>query len=195
MIETQNTESGGVSVPQEAKKRAAAFYRLVFLLTGDRARSLDIALEAIDSVDGADSFFSGWMQAWSQRLVIAKALAGIRDDLAASARRTATLSIGTFALPSRKRLFDPDADGAGSQIETALLAIDLFPRSALLLTMFEGMSAEDAAILLDVDGNLVRKGRIVGLQELTRHVARMQGWTFTTSRCRLRSGTTEFQHA
>jgi DNA-directed RNA polymerase specialized sigma24 family protein len=171
MIEIQNTESDGMSAPQQAKNRAAALYRLAFLLTGDRARSLDVALEAIDSGDCTNSFFSGWMMAWSQRLVIAKALSGIRDDLAASARRTATLSIEKFALPPRDRLLDPDADGTGRQIETALLAIDVFPRSALLLTVFEGMSPDDAAILLDADRDLVRKARIVGLQELTRNLA------------------------
>jgi DNA-directed RNA polymerase specialized sigma24 family protein len=189
MTETQNTEI------QQAKNRAAALYRLAFLLTADRERSLDLTLEAIDSGDCTDTFFSGWMLAWSQRLIIAKALAGIRGDLAASARRTADLSIGKVALPPRNRPFDPDVDATGSQIETALLAIDVFPRSALLLTMFEGMSAEDAAILLDVDRDLVRKGRIVGLQELTRRLARMQGWTYAVSRCRLCSRTTEFQHA
>ncbi len=172
---------------EQAKNRAAGLYRLAFLMTGDRTRSLDLILEAIDSGDGADSFFSSWMLAWSQRLVIAKALAGIRDELAASARRTASLPNERFALPSRSRRFDPDADGAGSQVESALLAIDVFPRCALLLTVFEGMSPEDAAILLNVDRDLVRKARIIGLQELTRNLARMQGWTPVVRRSCLRT--------
>jgi hypothetical protein len=117
------------------------------------------------------------MLAWSQRLVIAKTLAGIRDELAASALRTASLPNDKFALPSRNRLFNTDADGTGWQIESALLSIDVFPRCALLLTVFEGMSPQDAAILLDADRDLVRKARIVGLQELTRNLGRMRGWT------------------
>jgi hypothetical protein len=108
-METQMTESDGQLTPEQAKNRAAGFYRLAFLLTGDRARSLDVTLEAIDSGDGTKSFFSGWILAWSQRLVIAKALAGIRQELAASARRTASLRIETFALPSRNLVVDPDA--------------------------------------------------------------------------------------
>ena len=59
--------------------------------------------------------------------------------------------------------------------------------------MFEGMSAEEAAILLDVDRDLVRKARIIGLQELTRNLGRMPGWTFTVSRSCLRKS--ELQHA
>jgi DNA-directed RNA polymerase specialized sigma24 family protein len=181
MTETQMTESDGQLTPGQAKNRAAGLYRLAFLLTGDRARSLDVTLEAIDSGYGTESFFSSWILAWSQRLVIAKALAGIREELAVSARRTASLRIERLALPSRNLFVNPDADGAGGHIENALLSIDVFPRCALLLTVFEGMSAEDAAILLDVDLDSVRKARIIGLRELTRNVVRMRGWTYTAS--------------
>jgi DNA-directed RNA polymerase specialized sigma24 family protein len=190
MMETRKKAAGSELMPEQAKNRAAALYRLAFLLTGDRARSLDAILEAIDSGDGTDSFFSSWLQAWSQRLVIAKVLAGIHDELAASAKRTVSLRIEKIALPARDWRFDPDTDA--TQIERALLAIDVFPRCALLLTVFEGMPEEDAAILLDVDRDLVRKARIIGLQELTRNLARMQGWTYTVSRSCLR--TKEYQH-
>jgi DNA-directed RNA polymerase specialized sigma24 family protein len=186
-METQMTESDGQLTPEQAKNRAVGLYRLAFLLTGDRARSLDATLDAIDSGSGTKSFFSSWILAWSQRLVVAKALAGVREELAASAQRTASLRIEEFALPSRNLVVDPDADGAGGQIESALLSIDVFPRCALLLTVFEGISAADAAILLDVDMNLVRKARIVGLQELTRSLARMRGWTYAASQSPVRT--------
>jgi DNA-directed RNA polymerase specialized sigma24 family protein len=191
-METQMIEADSQLIRERAKNRAAGLYRLAFLMTGDRTRSLDVTLEAIDSGDGADSFFSSWMLAWSQRLVIAKALAGIRDELAASARRTASLRNKNLGLPSRKLLFNAESDGTRTQIESALLAIDVFPRCALLLTVFEGMSQDDTATLLNVDRDLVRKARIIGLQELTRNLARMQGWTYSVSRCCLR--TTELQH-
>jgi len=69
----------------------------------------------------------------------------------------------------------------------------VFPRCALLLTVFEGMSADDTAVLLNVDRDLIRKARFIGLQELTRNLARMQGWNFTVTRSCLR--TKELQHA
>jgi hypothetical protein len=163
---TQMTEADGQLMPEQAKNGAAALYRLAFLMTGDRTRSLDATLEAIDSDDGKGTFFSSWMLVWSQRLVVAKVLAGIRGELAASARRTTPLRIAKFSVESRNRRFDPDC----KQIQKALLAIDVFPRCALLLTVFEGMSARDAAILLDVDRDLVRDARIVGLRELTRNL-------------------------
>jgi DNA-directed RNA polymerase specialized sigma24 family protein len=193
MMESQMTEIDGQLMPEQAKNRATALYRLALLMTGDRARSRDVTLEAINSGDGTGSFFSSWMLAWSQRLVIARTLAGIRDELAVSARRTASLRNEKFAFASRKRLFDPDADAAGSRVESALRAIDVFPRCALLLTVFEGMSVEDAAILLDVDRDLVLKARVIGLQELTRTLARMRGRDYEASRSCLR--TRELQHA
>jgi hypothetical protein len=103
VMETQLTESDSQSTPERAKNGAAALYRLSFLTTGERARSLDVTFEAIDSGDGADIFSSSWIPAWSQRLVIAKALGGIRDKLAAPAQRTAFLPAENFAFPPRNR--------------------------------------------------------------------------------------------
>jgi DNA-directed RNA polymerase specialized sigma24 family protein len=181
-METEITEFDGQSMQEDSTNRAARLYRIAFLLTGDRARSVEVTLEAIDFDDGTNSFFSSWLLAWSQRLVIAKALAGIRQELTESARRTASVRIEKIAFPSRNPVLDADADLTEGQFQSALLEIDLFPRCALVLTTFEGMSEEDAAILLNGDRGLVRKARIVGLQELTRNLARMRGWTYTASR-------------
>lgn len=175
MTETPKTESGALLTAEQAKDRAAALYRLAFLMTGDRVRSLDATLEAVDSGDGTGSFFSGWLLAWSRRLIIAKVLAGVRDELAASARRTASLRNKQSARLLPARDFDLDANRAAGQLERALLAIDLFPRCALLLTVFEEISVDDAAILLDADRDLVRKARILGLRELARILTGARG--------------------
>jgi len=52
-----------------------------------------------------------------------------------------------------------------------------FPRCAILLSVFERVSIEDAAVLLDVDRELFRKAQAIGLQELTRNLAGIQEWT------------------
>ena len=57
--------------------------------------------------------------------------------------------------------------------------------AALLLSVFEGVPIEDAAVLLDADPALVKKARTIGLGELTRNLARMQGWVSTPARCPL----------
>jgi len=56
-----------------------------------------------------------------------------------------------------------------------LLTIDLFPRCALLLTVFEKLSLDDAALLLNADKALVRKARNQALLELVGAVAGGRG--------------------
>ena len=165
-------------------------YWLAFLLTGHRGLSADVTLEAIAFPDDANPFFSAWMLAWSRRVFIAKALAAIRDELARSARRTASKDAEKAALPPRN--WSLDGDTTKAQLENALLAIDVFPRCALLLSVFEGMSLEDVEILLDSERDLVRTAQMIGLLELTRNLARLQGWTSTPTKSDV--VTSEMQH-
>jgi DNA-directed RNA polymerase specialized sigma24 family protein len=176
---------------EQAGKRVADLYWLAFLLTGHRRLSVDVTLEAVAFPDEANSFFSAWMLAWSRRVFMAKALAAIRDELARSARRTASKLVEKAALPPRNWTLDRDTTKV--ELERALLAIDAFPRCALLLSVFEGLSLEDVAILLDSERNLVRKARMIGLRDLTRNLARIQGWTSTTIKPSI--VTSEMQHA
>ncbi len=165
---------------EQTNERAADLYWLAFLLMGDREAGVDVTLEALDFGYGANPSFSTWMLAWSRRVVIAKALAVIRDELATSARRTASKRAEKSTLPPRN--WAPDQDATKVVLERALLAIDVFPRCALLMSVFEGMSVEDAAILLDSDRDLVRKAQLTGLRALTHNLARMQGWASTANR-------------
>ena len=185
---------------KQANKRAAdlelagplQIYWLAFLLTGQHGLSLDVTLEALAFPDDAkNSFFSVWMLAWSRRVFIAKALAAIRDELARSARRTASKRAGKAPVPARNWTLAGDTTKV--ELERALLAIDVFPRCALLLSVFEGVSLEDVAILLDSERDLVRKAKMIGLRELTRNLARLQGWTSTATKSYLT--TSEMQHA
>jgi DNA-directed RNA polymerase specialized sigma24 family protein len=168
------------------RQSALDLYWLAFLLTGHRRPSLDAATEALnlqdalDLQDDANQFFSTWMLARWRRAVIARALAGIREELAASVRRTASKRTQEFAGPLRNWVLDRQT--TKGHLERALLAIDVFPRCALLLSVFEGMSIEDTSNLLNADHNLVRKGQVTGLRALTRNFARMQGWTSTATK-------------
>jgi len=46
--------------------------------------------------------------------------------------------------------------------------------------LFEGVSLEDVAVLLDAELDLVRQAQMVGLRELSRNLARTQGWAPTS---------------
>jgi len=149
----------------DANKDAVDLYWLAFLLTGRRDISIDIAVDSAVSQDAANQFFAAWMSAWSRRIVIAKSLTAIRDELAESAHRTDLACVHQSAAPTRKLSLRPDA--TKTQAEEALLAIHVFSRVAVLLLSFEGVRMADAATLLDVDAVLVRKGQAIGLRGFT----------------------------
>jgi hypothetical protein len=62
-------------------------------------------------------------------------------------------------------------DTTKADLERALLAIEVFPRAALLLLVFEGVRIADAATLLDAGPDLLKKAQTIGLRELTVNLA------------------------
>lgn len=160
------------TLEQQTNQQATSLYWLAFLLTGHREASVDAAVEALDSAE-SNTFFSAWMMAWARKVVISKALAAIRQELAESAVRLASLRGRNYPAPPRNWALAPGATKV--QLERALLAIDTLPRCVLLLSLFEGLSLDDATVLLDVDRDLVRKAQALALQELTRNLAGMAG--------------------
>jgi DNA-directed RNA polymerase specialized sigma24 family protein len=158
---------------EDIRTDAAHLYWLAFLLTERQDISIDIASDAVVPEDDASPFFADWMRGWQRRLVIGKALTAIHDELADSARRTQLARVhglGTgLAAPQRNWSLSPGTTKA--DLEQALLSIDLFPRAALLLLVFEGVHMPDAAILLDADPALIRKAQAIALHELTANLA------------------------
>lgn len=161
-------------MPEGRKQSDADLQWLATLLTGRREIAVDVIQETIALANDPNGVFSAWMHAWSRRLVIARALTTVREDLAASARRTASSRAETSALPPRSWVLDQGT--TRSDLERALLSIDVFPRAAFLLSVFEAVPLKDAAILLNADAELVRKAQAAGARELTINLARMQGW-------------------
>jgi DNA-directed RNA polymerase specialized sigma24 family protein len=153
---------------EDIRKDTADLYQLAFLLTERQDLSIDIAADTAVSIDYASPFFTEWMRGWQRRLVIGRALTAIHDELADSARRTQLPRVHGSGAP-RNWSLSPDTTKA--DLEQALLAIDLFPRAALLLLVFEGIRIADAAILLDTEPKLIRKAQAIGLRELTANLA------------------------
>ena len=159
---------------EQAKRNVADLHWLATVLTGSRETAADVTLQALDSEDGTNSFFSIWMDTWSRRIVIAKALATIREEIIQSTRRTASFDTKKSKLPPRSWALDGKT--TRSDLERALLPIDAFPRAAVLLLLFERVPLRDSAVLLDAEPDLVRKGLAEGVRELTINLAAMQGW-------------------
>ena len=159
---------------EQVKRNVADLHWLATLLTGCRETATEVTFQALNPANDSNPFFSTWMHAWSRRNVIAKALTAVREDLAQSARRMA-------ARPAEKGVFPPQSwtlekVTTKTHLERALLSIDVFARAAVLLVLFERVPVKDAAVLLDAEGDLVRKGLAAGARELTINLATMQGW-------------------
>ena len=152
-----------------ANKRSELLW-LAFLLTGDREMSVEAVVDAMDLSDAGNPFFRNWMISWSRKLVIAKALSAVEPQMAASVRHTRGRRCARRSdTPDRSWSLNRDTDKV--QLERALLAIDLFPRCAVLLTVFEKVSIDDAAALLNADRESLKTAKAIGLAELTWNLA------------------------
>jgi DNA-directed RNA polymerase specialized sigma24 family protein len=159
---------------EQVKRNVADFHWLATLLTGCRETATEVTFQALDPAGDSTPFFSTWMHAWSRRNVIARALAAVREDLARSARWMAARPVESREFPPQSWTLEQLT--TKSDLERALLPIDVFPRAAVLLLAFERVSLKDAAVLLDSEPDLVRQALAAGARELTINLARMQGW-------------------
>lgn len=159
---------------EQTKRNVADLHWLATLLTGCRDTATEVTFQALDPADDAKPFFSTWIEAWSRRNVIARALAVVREDLAQSARSTAAQEAETSELPPQSWTLAKVTTKC--DLERALLPIDVFPRAAVLLLVFERVPLSDAAVLLDSQPDLVRKALAAGARELTINLAGRQGW-------------------
>jgi len=161
------------------EEHSAELYWLAFLLTGDREKGVAAFTRAVDFEEDANPVFRGFMISWARKLIIAQALAGIRPQLRDSMRRLKTELWSHGRLPS-----GASADNlriSRLEFERAVLAMDAFQRCAMLLTVFEGLSVAETALLLDADIELVKKAQIRGLVELTRNIALGRGWDHSSA--------------
>jgi DNA-directed RNA polymerase specialized sigma24 family protein len=169
-----------VETLEQARRNVADLHWLATLLTGCREIATEVTFQALEPAEDANPFFSTWMHAWWRRNVIARALAAVREDLARSARWTATAPAEKCEFPSQSWTLEQVT--TKSDLERALLPIEVFPRAAVLLMLFERVPLKDAAVLLDSEPDVVRKALAAGARELTINLARMQGWKSVASR-------------
>jgi hypothetical protein len=164
-------ESQGVQRMQtveEAFRSASELYWIAFLLTGQEELSLHVTVNALCPENGLVGISSALFPPTLRMAVIQNALAATQAEITASARRFAAQQSDQSFIPARG--WSVDSSMSKAQIEGALLAIDVFPRCTLLLTVFEGLSLEEAGMLLHSDRESIEAGRIRGLRELTRNL-------------------------
>jgi DNA-directed RNA polymerase specialized sigma24 family protein len=138
----------------------------------------------LDFEDSANSVFRGFMISWARKLVIAEALSGIRPQLRESLRRLQVEPWPVGRLPSEAVAVWRSVDK--SEFERAVLAIDVFPRCVVLLTVFERLSTAESALLLNTHVDVVKQAQRRGLIELARNVAIGRGWDPSSAKNEIR---------
>jgi hypothetical protein len=142
-------------------------YSLAFLLTANADRSVDAFSRALDREE-ENPVFGNFMSAWARKLIAVEALGTIKTELKVSAQKVARMADDEIASdPKWKRRPYISQE----EFEEAVVAIDAFPRCAMLLTIFEGMSIQAAAALLNEDKALTLKAQRIGIVQLTRNLA------------------------
>jgi DNA-directed RNA polymerase specialized sigma24 family protein len=98
------------------------------------------------------------------------ALSTIRRQLRESELRTRPATKSELAGLARAASVDR-AGFTKQELEDALLAMDVFVRCAVILTVFEGLPVQEAAGLLSADENTVKSAQARGVTEMTWRLA------------------------
>ena len=173
----RNFRESGYGLP--AKMPPLPF--LVFLLTGDANATVQALVSEAEVNDPEIPFFDRWITPWERRLLITRALQSVDSEIVSSIARYSKIPdknqngarLGSLPLPS----WSANQDVTQGQFQRALLAIDIFPRCVLILTVFEEMVLEHVAALLRTGKQLAQRAQMEALIELTRNIAVDQGWS------------------
>lgn len=156
------------------EKNSSELYWLAYLLTGNEDRSVQAFGRALDTGEAANPAFNGFMNEWARKLIIVEALGGMEGELRRSMARVARATEKGAEKEVQSKLALRQGI-AKEEFEQAVLAIDSFPRCAMLLTIFEGMTVGSAANLLHADEALTAAAQRIGIVQLTRNLAGSNG--------------------
>jgi DNA-directed RNA polymerase specialized sigma24 family protein len=167
--ELDNTDKEDQQMERIFTEQMADLYWLAYLITGDRERSVEAFTGALNG-EAHPPALQRFMRSWARRLVIVAALGTIHRQLRESALRTRTAT--REELRGLSRLASADLASLSKQdIEEVLLAMDVFQRCAVILTLLEGLPVKEAADLLSVEQDTVKAALARGVAEMTWRMA------------------------
>lgn len=135
-------------------------YSLAVILTGNELRAEECLLAALDSCEQRDLVFKESAVSWSRRAVIKIAIRSMSPAPFSPARH--------YLLGNRSNLnFDPDVS-----IE-CVLELPAFDRFVFVMSVLEGYSDRDCALLLDCSCADVVAARIRAFQQISRRLTEM----------------------
>ena len=111
-------------------------YLLSFLLTSDHARAEECFVQGLEDAQKGNPVFKEWARSWARRTIIAKAIRMVSPRIEVHGAITAS---GSDAL----------GPVAGRDEIAAVLALPVFERFAFVISVLEGYSERESALLLN----------------------------------------------
>ncbi len=146
-------------------------HRLALLLTGDHERAEQCFVAGIEDSVNSNRVFKEWARTWAKRTVLQNAIKALKPSPRRHAMSALPEPVGeSVSMPSV-----PDRDPAISSV----LVLQDFERFVFVITVLEGRSEHECALLLDSSLRNVRNARI----RATEHIATAASSPIATSHC------------
>jgi len=148
----------------------ADLHLLAFLLTADQDKAEECFVSGLDDSVAGNPVFREWARSWSKRAIIKNAIRLISPE--------STSASGG----SNKTLLDRGETAAGNRLSpaaesevSAILDLDPFDRFAFVMSVLEGFSDRDCALLLGCTQQALVAGRLRALQRLSHAIVNTEG--------------------
>jgi DNA-directed RNA polymerase specialized sigma24 family protein len=145
-------------------------YLLSFLLTVDRATAEKCFVQGLEDAQRGNPVFKEWAQSWARRAVVGNAIRMMhpRPELATAHHSVAAELESLPTGASVEAMTAARAESFAHEI-AAIIALPPFQRFAFVLSVLEGYSNREAALLLDCSVTELVTARTHALQQIGGH--------------------------
>jgi DNA-directed RNA polymerase specialized sigma24 family protein len=152
-VEAQSQESRSYSTPEDFcqlfEKQMDGLYSLALLLTGEDTTAEECFLSALDDCRKSTNVFREWALSWSRRAIIKDAIRRLHP-----------------APTSHQNTATPATVSTASGVLSRLLGLQTFERFVFAMSVLEGYSVHQCAVLLDCGPRDVTHARLRALLSL-----------------------------
>ena len=148
------------------KEDMASLYSLSLMLTADPAQAERLFVSGLDDCTAGSPVFKEWARPWARRTIVKNA---VRLIASGPAYAKGVSSTGVLSAVTNGALPELPAEICG------VLALSPFERFAFILSVLEGYSDQDSALLLGCTRPALIAARVRAEQEIARSVAGRDG--------------------
>jgi DNA-directed RNA polymerase specialized sigma24 family protein len=135
-----------------------SLYQLSYLLTGDDEKAQQCFVAGFEHSAEANNVFKDWARAWAKRAIIKNAIRALQPQAADSES-----SLPASVVPEKDKL---RVIRDGHLEIDSVLALEDFERFVFVMTVLEGYSDHDSALLIGCSIAEIRAARICALEEI-----------------------------